>query len=41
MMQCMSKDFLFKTIHDVTDIGISRDLPDLKRGEKVTEGKQG
>ena len=30
MMQCMSKDFLFTTIPDVTDIGNSRDPPDLK-----------
>ena len=30
MEQCMSKDFLFTTIRDVTDIGNSRDHPDLK-----------
>ena len=41
MMQCMSKDFLFTTIPDVTDIGNSKDPPDLKRGGKVTKGKQG
>ena len=31
MVECMSKDFLFTTIPDVTDIGNSRDPPDLKK----------
>ena len=30
MVQCMSKDFLFTTIPDMTDIRNSRDPPDLK-----------
>ena len=31
----MSKDFLFTTIPDVTDISNSRDPPNLKWGKKL------